>query len=76
MKQFSKVLAVFNPDKRHILTLRPEMSQFVGETFVFQYGYVMGDEDPYPNVWAMIPITDSPFGLIKWVPEFDIEVIT
>lgn len=74
-KQFKKVRAIFNPAKEHEHTLREEYKQFIGKEFVFQYMYVMEEEDMYSNIWALMPLLNKEEFVTSWVPEFDLEIL-
>jgi hypothetical protein len=35
--------------------IRPEAEQLEGKTYKFEFGWVMDDNDPYPNETAWLP---------------------
>jgi len=77
-KQFVKVRAIYQPAKEHEHTVRDEYRQFIGKIFTFQYTHIMGDDEMFPGVWALMPLpkyNDGEF-IASWVPEFDIAIIS
>jgi hypothetical protein len=53
--------------------VKPDAEQLDGNTYLFNAGWLMGDGDPYPGEWAMIPDacgypTDAP----QWIASGDL----
>lgn len=75
-KQFSEVRAIYKPADEHRHTLIEEAKPFIGTEAIFQYSWLMDEEDKYPGVWALIPRTgDEDFRCLGWIPEFDLEIL-
>lgn len=74
-KQFTEVRAVFNPAKEHINTLRDEMEPLIGKEAIFQYSWIMDEDDMFPGVWALHPVEIRGEFPYRWIPEFDLEII-
>lgn len=72
-KQFRKVRAKFIPKERH--SLKNEYVPFIGKEFVFQYLYIMDEDDMYPGIMALRPLYNEEGFDVGWVPEFDLEII-
>lgn len=70
-KYLKTVKALYSPKEENMKTVRPELKMYIGEEFTFQYSWIMGEEDPFPDVWALTPI-NAPFHY--WVPEFDLDI--
>ena len=72
-KPFMKVSAIFNP--KVTTDLRPGLENVIGEEFVFQYGWIMEDDDQFPGVWAMTCYDPRFFEYgATWAPEFDLKI--
>lgn len=65
------VKALYNPKKESLKTIRPEMKEYIGEEFTFQYSWLMDEHDLFPGAWALSPL-NAPF--YYWVPEFDLDI--
>ena len=42
--------------RRSLWHVRPEAEQIDGREFFFSYGWLMGNDDPYPGEVAMLPV--------------------
>jgi hypothetical protein len=73
--QFTKVRAIFQPANEHIHTLRDEYKQFIGKEFMFQYSWIMEEDEMFPGVWALVPLPDNNEFVASWVPEFDLIIV-
>ena len=70
-KPFMKVSAIFNP--KVTTDLKPGLENVIGEEFIFQYGWIMEDDEQFPGVWAMTCYDPSFFKYgATWTPEFDL----
>jgi len=74
-KHLRRVRAVFNPDTKHIDSLKPEARKLIGKEFILIYAWLMGEDDPFPNVWALTFVDNSYTAKISWIPEFDLDII-
>lgn len=45
--------------RRGLRPVKPEAEQLDGKTFLFVFGWIMGDDDPYPGEAAWIPKNDG-----------------
>jgi hypothetical protein len=54
-----------------LLYVSKEALKYIGKELIFQYVWMMDEDDPWPGVWALMPVEVS-FG---WVPEFDLQII-
>jgi hypothetical protein len=48
------------------------LEKFIGKELVFQYAWLMDEDDKFPGVWALT--TQEP-GFPCWVPEFDLKIV-
>lgn len=74
-KYLKKVRAVLNPSQNHIETFKNEYKQFIGKEFIFQYCWIMDDDETFPGVWALCPRPNEEEFICSWVPEFDLDII-
>lgn len=73
-KHLRKVRAVFEPHPDHVCTLREEVKGFIGKEYLFQYVWIMEENEQFPGMWAMMP-RDPEMKFVHWVPEFDLKIL-
>ena len=54
--------------------VRPEVEQVDGKVFMFSYGWLMDNDDPYPGEVAWLPDdTNYPVSAPTWIASGDLE---
>ncbi|KOS61472.1 hypothetical protein FJQ98_16490 [Lysinibacillus agricola] len=70
---YERVKGVFNP--KNLDTLKEEFKSEIGKTLIFRYAWLMDDDDPFPNEWALICESEKSTLHRIWIPKFDLDNI-